>query len=187
MGNRLSEIVTGTGDYGETGLADGSRVPKDSPRVEAMGDIDELNSTIGLLLSWEMPPSMREMFREIQHHLFDLGGELSLPGHTLITDDRLAYLEHHIETLNEQLTPLKEFILPGGGHAGSVCHLARAVCRRTERRLCTLARAESVNTRAVVYVNRLSDLLFIAARHLAQASGHGEIYWRSQRRQASDT
>lgn len=176
MGHRLSKIYTRTGDKGTTGLADGSRVEKDSPRVEAMGAVDELNSHIGQVLVNEVPDGVRECLTDVQHALFDLGGELAIPGRSVVTDDYVSRMETALDAFNEALPPLKEFILPGGGPAAVACHVARAVCRRAERRLLSLARGEAVNDASRRYLNRLSDLLFVLARVLARAEG-GEVLW----------
>ncbi|WP_222565145.1 cob(I)yrinic acid a,c-diamide adenosyltransferase [Novilysobacter antarcticus] len=182
MGNRLSRIYTRTGDDGSTGLGDGSRTDKDSARVNAYGTIDEANSTIGLLLAVELPDAIRDLLISIQHQLFDLGGELCIPGHAAITAADVDRLEHHLDAFNEDLPPLKEFILPGGGEAGARCHIARTVVRRAEREAVTLARQEVVRPEAIRYLNRLSDLLFVLARVLARSSGHGEVVWNHERR-----
>ncbi len=182
MGNRLSKIYTRTGDDGSTGLGDGSRVGKDSARVEAYGTVDEANSCIGLLLASELPEDVRELLTRIQHQLFDLGGELCIPGHAAIFDADIEALEAQIDHYNRELPPLKEFILPGGGEAGARCHIARTVVRRAERRTVELARLESVRPQPVRYLNRLSDLLFVLCRVLARASGHGEVLWKHERR-----
>ena len=181
MGNRLSKIYTRTGDAGDTGLGDGSRTAKDSPRVEAFGSVDELNSHIGLLLAQPaVPADIRALLTEAQHELFDLGGELCIPGHQAIGEAHVARLEQALDALNADLPPLKEFILPGGNAAAATAHVARAVCRRAERRVVSLARTEPVNTPAIAYLNRLSDLLFVIARVLARADG-GEVLWRHER------
>src|SRR6185369_11383796 len=159
MGHRLSKITTRTGDKGETGLGDGSRVPKDHPRVAAMGDVDELNSALGVLLAEELPKPLREALAPVQQDLLDLGGELSIPGHALLKPGRVEALEEHLEAWNEKLAPLKEFILPGGSRAAAAAHLARTVCRRAERSLVALGRREPVGELARRYLNRLSDLL----------------------------
>lgn len=182
MGKRLSKIITRTGDDGTTGLADGGRVPKDDPRIEAIGAVDELNSVLGLLLCDDLPEPARGVVSRVQHELFDLGGELSLPGHSLIKADAVQRLEKETELLNESLPPLKEFILPGGNRAAATCHLARTACRRTERRVITLARHAEVNPQLQVYLNRLSDLLFVIARHLARRDGGKEVQWRHERK-----
>ena len=182
MGNRLSKIYTRTGDDGSTGLGDGSRVQKDSARVVAYGTTDELNSAIGIVLACDIPESVREVLTQVQHDLFDLGGELCIPGMAMVHDADIARLESGLDAFNENLPPLKEFILPGGGMAAAQCHLARTICRRAERNLVTLARDEDVRPEAVRYLNRLSDLLFVIARVLARASGHGEVLWQHERR-----
>ena len=179
MGNRLSKIYTRTGDDGTTGLGDGSRVDKDNPRVEAYGTVDELNSVIGMVLAYDLPEEIRACLTNVQHELFDLGGELSMPAHQFIADAQVTALEAAIDTFNAELPPLKEFILPAGGHATSTCHLARAVCRRAERQTLTLAREEEVNRSSLVYLNRLSDLLFVIARLLARHEKGEEVLWRS--------
>ena len=182
MGNRLSTIYTRTGDDGTTGLGDGSRVPKDSLRVEAYGTVDELNSAIGVLLATpEVPPAVAACLTEVQHELFDLGGELCLPGHHIITAGHVTRLEESLDEFNDALPPLKEFILPGGGPAAAACHLARAIARRAERRVWTLAKAESVSPEVAKYLNRLSDLLFVLARVLARHERGVEVLWRHDR------
>ena len=177
MGNRLSKIYTRTGDKGTTGLGDGSRVDKDSLRVEAFGTVDELNSTIGLLLGAELPQGIQDILNRVQHELFDLGGELCVPGTTLIPNSYVDEMETDLDRLNADLPPLKDFILPGGSESAARCHLARTVCRRAERRVVTLARDEDVNPTTVRYLNRLSDFLFVAARVLARADGGSEVLW----------
>lgn len=181
MGNRLSKIYTRTGDDGSTGLGDGTRVEKDSLRVESIGSIDELNSTLGLLLSHALPDTVEPAVTAIQHDLFDLGGELSLPGTSLVKAERVTALEEQLDLLNTELPPLKEFILPGGTQAAAACHLARAVCRRAERRVYSLSRHESVNRSVLEYLNRLSDLLFVMARHLNNQAGQPDVCWRHDR------
>ena len=181
MGNRLSKIYTRTGDQGDTGLGDGARVRKDHARVEAYGTVDELNSALGLLLTHSLPESVRASLVEVQHRLFDLGGELSIPGHVMLEAASVTELEQTLDRLNADLAPLQEFILPGGTAAAAVCHLARAVCRRAERRVVTLAQDEVVNPVAIRYLNRLSDLLFVMARHLNQAAGMADVLWRHER------
>jgi cob(I)alamin adenosyltransferase len=181
MGNRLSKIYTRTGDKGDTGLGDGSRVDKDSARVEAFGCVDELNSHIGLLLAQPaIPDRIRSVLTEVQHDLFDLGGELCIPGHQAIDAKHVTSLEQVLDELNAGLPPLKEFILPGGNAAAACAHVTRTVCRRAERRTVTLARIETVNAQAIAYLNRLSDLLFVIARTLARAAG-GEVLWNRDR------
>ena len=182
MGNRLSRIYTRTGDDGSTGLGDGSRIGKDSARVNAYGTVDEANSTIGLLLAVEMPDAVRDLLVSIQHQLFDLGGELCIPGHAAIHDADVARLEQHLDAFNQDLPALKEFILPGGGEAGARCHIARTVVRRAEREAVALARVEAVRPEAIRYLNRLSDLLFVLSRVLARGNGHGEVVWNHERR-----
>jgi len=182
VGKRLTKLVTRTGDSGETGLADGSRVHKSSPRIHAMGEIDELNCWLGVVLAREIPAELGAMLRDVQQRLFDLGGELALPERIAIDEETVAALEARIEELNGRLPPLREFILPGGGEPAAFCHLARAVCRRAERQLAALAGAgEELNPLILVYVNRLSDLLFITARLLARDDKDGEIYWEPRR------
>src|SRR5437667_610568 len=182
MGHRLSKITTRTGDAGETGLGDGSRVPKDSPRVRALGDIDELNSAIGVLLAEELPPELRDALGAIQHDLFDLGGELSIPGHALLGDAHVAHLEERLESWNAELPALKEFILPGGTRAAAAAHLARTVCRRAERSVVALGEKEKESEPARRYLNRLSDLLFIAGRRLNRHAGRTDVQWRHERK-----
>ncbi|MFC0677195.1 cob(I)yrinic acid a,c-diamide adenosyltransferase [Lysobacter korlensis] len=184
MGNRLSKIYTRTGDDGTTGLGDGSRVAKDSARVAAYGTVDEANSAIGLVLASEVPDEVRTLLTAVQHQLFDLGGELCIPGHAAITDADIERLEQHLDAFNEPLPALKDFILPGGGEAAARCHIARTVVRRGEREAVALSRLEPVRPEAVRYLNRLSDLLFVLARVLARASGHGEVLWNHERRKA---
>jgi cob(I)alamin adenosyltransferase len=187
MGNRLSKIVTRTGDDGTTGLADGTRVSKDALRVEAMGSVDELNCTIGVLVSGGVPEAAAaSCLTEIQHDLFDLGGELAIPGSHLVGEQRLAWLEEQLEQFNAGLPPLKEFVLPGGGTAAAACHVARAVCRRAERRCWALAHAENVDSSSLRYLNRLSDLLFILARVFARAQSGQEPLWRRKRNTPTD-
>ena len=183
MGNRLSKIYTRTGDDGSTGLGDGSRVAKDSPRVAAYGTVDELNSTIGMVLATAgVDAAVAEVLEQVQHALFDLGGELCIPGMAMIEDADIERLEQVLDGFNEPLPPLKDFILPGGGMAAACCHLARTVCRRAEREVVALARVEPVRPQASRYLNRLSDLLFVLSRVLARSSGHGEVLWQHERR-----
>ena len=181
MGHRLSKIYTRTGDEGTTGLGDGSRIAKSSPRLRAIGDIDELNCNLGLLLVETLPSDLGDVLLDIQHDLFDLGGELSIPQSEFIAEPAVTKLEQAIDRYNEALPPLKEFILPGGGRAAAICHLARAVCRRAERNMLTVAEHEQLNPQAMKFVNRLSDLLFVAARVIARASGAGEVLWQRDR------
>lgn len=178
MGHRLSKIYTRTGDDGTTGLGDGARVPKDSPRVEAYGTVDELNSIIGLLLAYELPDPIRVSLTEIQHRLFDLGGELCIPGHRALTEAHVRALEQTLDQLNQALHPLKEFILPGGSAAAALCHLARTVCRRAERRVVSLSKSEDVSPIAVGFLNRLSDLLFVMARCINAHHGKPDVLWQ---------
>lgn len=187
MGHRLSRIYTRTGDDGSTGLGDGTRVSKDSARVAAYGTVDEANSAIGLLLA--SPPlqepsrhEIRTLLTAIQHQLFDLGGELCIPGHAAIEDADVERLERRLDRFNADLPPLKDFILPGGGEAAARCHLARTIVRRAEREAVALSRREPVRPQAVRYLNRLSDLLFVLARVLARADGQGEVLWDHRRR-----
>lgn len=187
MGNRLSKIYTKTGDDGTTGLGDGTRTPKDSARVAAYGTVDELNSAIGTVLAQDIPDAVREALIQIQHDLFDLGGELCIPGMAMIRDADVARLESTLDAFNADLPQLREFILPGGGMAAACCHLARTVCRRAERETVTLTRSETVRPEAIRYLNRLSDLLFVIARVLARASGHGEVLWNHERRKRPKT
>ena len=177
MGNRLSKIYTRTGDKGTTGLGDGSRVDKDDLRVEAYGTVDELNSAMGLVLAAELPEAVQPCLERIQHELFDLGGELCMPGYNLLPDSYVTALESDLDAFNSDLPPLKDFILPGGSEAAARCHCARTVARRAERRLISLARVENVNEVSIRYLNRLSDLLFVMARVLARHDGGAEITW----------
>lgn len=185
MGNRLSKIYTRTGDDGTTGLGDGTRVAKDSARVAAYGTVDELNSAIGIVLACEIVAPVREVLTQVQHDLFDLGGELCIPGMAMVHAADIERLEHTLDTFNDDLPTLKEFILPGGGIAAAQCHLARTICRRAEREVVTLMRHETVRAEAVHYLNRLSDLLFVIARVLSRESGHGEVLWQHERRKKS--
>ncbi|MDQ3228640.1 MAG: cob(I)yrinic acid a,c-diamide adenosyltransferase [Pseudomonadota bacterium] len=182
MGNRLSKIYTKTGDDGTTGLGDGSRVAKDSARVCAYGTVDEANSAIGLVLASDIADDVRALLTTVQHQMFDLGGELCIPGHAAIEDTDIAALEQHLDRYNEALPPLKDFILPGGGEAAARCHVARTIVRRAERETVTLSHHDSVRPEAIRYLNRLSDLLFVLSRVLARASGHGEVLWNHERR-----
>jgi len=178
MGHRLSKIYTRTGDKGTTGLGDGSRVEKDHIRVEAFGCVDELNSAIGLVRAESLPKGMDEIFSSIQHRLFDLGGELSVPGYTVLEQDDIDQLEQQLDRYNDTLPMLKEFILPAGGRATAHCHLARTICRRAERRVYTLSKEENINPHAIAYLNRLSDLLFVIARVLARFENGQEVLWQ---------
>jgi cob(I)alamin adenosyltransferase len=182
MGNRLSKIATRTGDRGETGLGDGSRVAKDSARIQALGDIDELNSGIGVLLAEKMPAALRKALLEVQHDLFDLGGEVCIPGHSIISEAQVLHLDALLATYNGKLPALKEFILPGGTRAAALAHLSRTVCRRAERSVVALGRAEPVGERTRQYLNRLSDLLFVLGRTLNRAGRRGDVLWRHERK-----
>lgn len=181
MGNRLSKITTRTGDRGETGLGDGTRVPKDAARVQAMGDIDELNSALGVVLAERMPKAIRDALLQVQHDLFDLGGEVCIPGHQMVGEPHVERLEKLTQSNNAGLAPLKEFILPGGTRAAAMAHLARTICRRAERSLVALGRREDVGGPARRYLNRLSDLLFVLGRKLNQSAGRGDVLWRHER------
>jgi len=182
MGHRLSKITTRTGDAGETGLGDGARVSKASARIAALGEVDELNSALGVLLAEELPGEVRDALVGVQHDLFDLGGEVSIPGHTIVTEVQVERLERLLETFNRELPPLKEFILPGGTRAAALAHLARTVCRRAERALVALARAEQVADAPRIYLNRLSDLLFVLGRSLNRAAGGADVLWQRKKR-----
>lgn len=182
MGNRLSKIYTRTGDEGTTGLGDGSRVEKDDPRVEAMGAVDELNSVIGILMTEWLPDKIGECLHGVQHTLFDIGGELSMPGHSMVGENKTMELEQFLDKLNDELNPLKEFILPGGSNASAYCHLARSVCRRAERRVYTLSKPGNTSENARRYLNRLSDLLFVMARSLNKSAGEPDVLWKHERK-----
>ncbi len=181
MGNRLSKIYTRTGDTGTTGLGDGSRVPKDSARIEAIGAVDELNSAIGVVLAEPVPEAIAAVLTRIQHELFDLGGELSIPGYTAIDAVHVEQLEKNLDDFNADLAPLKEFILPGGTRAAALAHVSRATCRRAERRLVKLAQSEQISPLPQRYVNRLSDLLFVLCRVLNRSAGRNDVYWQKSR------
>jgi cob(I)alamin adenosyltransferase len=187
MSNRLTQIATRTGDDGTTGLGDGTRVPKDHLRVAAMGDVDELNSTLGVLLAEPLPEGVRELLVTVQHELFNLGGELSIPGYELLKSDAVLRLDQALEEHNATLPRLKEFILPAGTRSAALAHVARTVARRAERALVALAAAEKVNEAPRQYLNRLSDLMFVLARVLNRANldglGGDDVYWRSERLQ----
>jgi len=179
MGNRLSKIVTKTGDDGSTGLADGSRIAKDDILMETIGTIDELNSFIGLFLeSLDENNDLKSVFIQIQNDLFDLGGELSMPGYTMITAAHCDFLEQQVEKFNAPLKPLKDFILPSGSEALARCHIVRCIARRAERNMVTLNREKKLNQSAQMYLNRLSDLSFIAARWLAHEKNEPEVLWK---------
>jgi cob(I)alamin adenosyltransferase len=181
MGHRLSKITTRTGDEGETGLGDGSRTRKDSARVAALGDIDELNSAIGVLLAEPLPEKIQGILESIQHDLFDLGGDISIPGRATLTGGQVLRLESLLEEFNAGLAPLKEFILPGGTRGAALAHVARTVCRRAERSLVALSFAEKVGDPARIYLNRLSDLLFVLGRVLNREGGRDDVLWRQAR------
>ncbi len=185
MGKRLTQIATRTGDDGSTGLGDGSRTRKDALRVQAMGDVDELNSQLGVLLAEPLPGDLRVLLLDIQHQLFNLGGELSIPGYTLLKAEAVLQLDQALAQYNEQLPRLAEFILPGGTRSAALAHVARAVARRAERAVVALAAAEAVNEAPRQYLNRLSDLLFVLARVLNRANldglGGDDVYWKSER------
>jgi len=180
MGHRLTRIYTRTGDNGTTALADGRRIAKTEPRIEAIGAVDELNSLIGLVNSESLPGDIANLLSRIQHQLFNLGGELASPDHPLITATHVQQLENNLDELNAVLPPLKEFVLPGGCPAASFCHLARTICRRAERRVISLSHHETIRPDLTSYLNRLSDLLFVIARTLNRAANHDEILWNSR-------
>ena len=180
MGKRLTKVVTRTGDSGTTGMADGSRRSKDDPRVHALGEVDELNAQLGMVLSLLGKTEPSDVLFAIQHDLFDIGAELCQPGKSLISKKHVDALEHHVETFNAELSPLREFILPGGSPAVASLQLSRAVCRRVERSLVALDQADTINSMTRQYLNRLSDLLFILARTQAKREGAGETYWKSE-------
>jgi cob(I)alamin adenosyltransferase len=180
MGNRLSKIYTRTGDDGTTGLGDGSRINKDSLRVDAMGDVDELNSVIGLMMTEAVPANLTGMLTQIQHDLFNVGGEICIPNYVILKQVRIDDLEQSIDELNSQLTPLKEFILPGGTKAAAYCHLARTVCRRAERKLVELHRNEKVTDISLQYLNRLSDLLFVMCRVINKEADVSDVLWKNE-------
>lgn len=177
MAKRLTRIYTRTGDDGTTGLADGSRIGKDSLRIDAIGEVDELNSSLGVVLAEELPPEMRATLVTVQHDLFDMGGELSVPGHELIAESHVAALERELDVLNATLPALKDFVLPGGTRAAAAAHIARTVCRRAERKLVAMSRTEQVPPLLLHYLNRLSDLLFVCARALNRHAGKDDVLW----------
>jgi cob(I)alamin adenosyltransferase len=181
VGHRLSKITTRTGDDGTTGLGDGSRVPKDSLRIAAIGAVDELNSCLGLLLAELADADLRVLISDVQHDLFDLGGELSIPGYTCLEEGHVARLEGAQERFNATLEPLKEFILPGGNRASAACHLARTVCRRAEREVVALASNEALSPYCQQYLNRLSDLLFVLSRVINRRAGQPDVLWQKER------
>ena len=187
MGNRLTKIYTRTGDEGTTGLGDGSRVMKNSLRVTAYGTTDELNSVVGMVLALPVPEAVSRVLTEVQHHLFDLGGELCIPGHEALKEAHVSWLERQLDSFNDELPALKDFILPGGGQAAATCHLARTVCRRAERCVISLGEHEQLPSQSIVYLNRLSDLFFVIARVLARHEGGGEVLWQSNRPPLEDS
>ena len=174
----MSKIVTRTGDEGKTGLGDGSRVGKDDLRIAVIGDVDELNSSIGLVLAENFPDSLKAPLLVIQHDLFELGAELCLPGQSRIGANHVSRIDENIEKMNADLSPLREFVLPGGSRAAALCHLARTVCRRAERSLVALSRIEKVEPESLKYLNRLSDFLFVLARRVNRESGSGDVLWK---------
>ncbi len=182
MANRLSKIATRKGDDGSTGLGDGSRTAKDSVRIHTLGEVDELNSFVGLLLCEDMPADLREELVSIQHDLFDLGGELCIPGYTMITEEHVARIDTLLEKYNSTLPPLKDFILPAGSRAASVAHLCRTVCRRAERSIVALGKSEAINEHPRQYVNRLSDLMFVLSRVLNRFAGGSDVLWQHERK-----
>jgi cob(I)alamin adenosyltransferase len=182
MGNRLSKISTRTGDNGSTGLGDGSRTGKDSPRIASLGDVDELNSFVGLLLCEDMPADLREELVTIQHDLFDLGGELCIPGYQMIKEEHVERLDALLAKYNATLPALQEFILPAGSRAASLAHVCRTVCRRAERAIVTLGKAEAIHDHPRQYVNRLSDLMFVLARVLNRHAGGSDVLWQHERK-----
>ena len=186
MGHRLSKIVTRTGDAGTTGLGDGSRVAKDAARIDAIGAVDELNSSIGVLLAEGVPDDVAKCLVDVQHDLFDLGGELSIPGYAAVTAGHVARLEDAVERYNATLAPLKEFVLPGGTRAAALAHVARTVCRRAERSIVHLGNGETVSEASRRYVNRLSDLLFVLARWLNASAGRADVLWQKGRARSGD-
>jgi len=181
MGHRLSKIVTRTGDAGTTGLGDGGRVAKDSPRIHAIGAVDELNASLGVLLAEPLPEVIAACLIDAQHDLFDLGGELSIPGYTAVTDAHVNRIEAAVDRFNSDLAPLKDFILPGGSRAAALAHVVRTVCRRAERAVVTLAGSEEVGEPSRKYLNRLSDLMFVLSRALNRVAGRPDVLWRRDR------
>ena len=180
MANRLTKIYTRTGDKGKTGLADGSRVDKFNERIESLGNIDELNSIIGIILIENLPADKKTILEKIQHDLFDIGGELSIPNHMVIDEVKINFLENSLDEMNNDLPSLKEFILPGGCKASSFCHLARTVCRRVERNLFKLTQTEKVNESSLKYINRLSDFLFVLARFLNKTNEFSDVFCKKE-------
>ena len=184
MGKRLTQIATRTGDDGTTGLGDGTRTDKDALRVHAMGDVDELNSVLGVLACEDLPDDVRAALSDIQHDLFDLGGELSIPGYTMVSASQVAALDQWLAKYNATLPRLEEFILPGGSRAASVAHVARTVARRAERAVVALGRSETVRPEPRQYLNRLSDLLFVLARVLNRHAGGSDVQWQKNKNSA---
>lgn len=177
MSNRLTKIYTKTGDKGETGLSGGIRVRKDCSEIQAIGDVDELNSAIGMVLAYNMPNELKAILLTIQHQLFNLGAELNSAEFNLILEEMITQLEEHLDHYNANLSPLKNFILPGGGHASATCHLARSVCRRAERSVVALSQKKDINPNLQVYLNRLSDFLFVVSRVLSRHAKQKETIW----------
>lgn len=186
MANRLSVIATRTGDDGTTGLGNGSHSPKDAPRITALGDVDELNSVLGVLRAESLPVGIDADLSVIQHDLFDLGAELCIPGHTAVSPDHVARLDERLAHYNAALAPLQEFVLPGGARSAALAHVGRTVCRRAERAVITLSHTETVNPPARQYLNRLSDLLFVLARSMNIAEGQSDVYWHSLQSRDTD-
>jgi len=182
VGNRLSKIYTRTGDDGTTGLGNGERIAKDDSRVEAYGTVDELNSALGVVAAADLPEHLHALLANIQQSLFDMGGELCIPDTVAISAEDVLFLEQQLDTLNANLPPLKDFVLPGGNAAAAACHMARTICRRAERRVITLAGQAKVNSDSIHYLNRLSDLLFVIARLLNIDSGTAEVLWTGSAR-----
>ena len=181
MGNRLSKIYTRTGDAGTTGLGNGNRVSKNSLRIHTLGEVDEVNAAIGVLLCEELPEDVRALLTNVQHDLFDLGGEVCIPGMEMITAKQVQHLEEELDRFNDDLEPLKDFILPGGTRAAALCHQARTICRRAERMIVALGQEEAVNDAPRQYLNRLSDLLFVLGRVLNRAGGRGDVLWQKRK------
>ena len=186
MAHRITRVYTRTGDGGTTGLANRARVPKDAPRIEAIGAVDELNSVLGVLLAETVPDAVRACLDGVQNDLFDLGGELSVPGHAIVSPAHVERLERELDRFNADLSPLKDFILPGGTRAAALAHAARTICRRAERRVVTLARRQKVAPVLRAYVNRLSDLLFVIARALNRAAGRPDVLWQQGKNRGRD-
>ena len=181
MGHRLSKIYTRTGDAGTTGLGNGNRVSKNSLRIHTLGEVDEANAAIGIMLCEELPDDVRVLLTNVQHDLFDLGGEVCIPGMEMITAKQVEHLEQELDRFNDDLEPLKDFILPGGTRAAALAHQARTVCRRAERMIVALSQEEAVNDAPRQYLNRLSDLLFVLGRVLNRAGGRGDVLWQKRK------